>query len=320
MFDFVMKTFNEFINIFGVWSTPSQRLYWPFLLSSLVILIIWSKKNDRSFIKELLSPSSLLDLKLFTLNGALKVFLFPFFIFTSFEVSVFFLRLLRNVFPFFEGLELSPSIAAFLATLLAFVINDFFRFIHHYLMHRLPLLRTLHRTHHSALVLTPLTLFRSHPLEAFIASIRNVLAVGITLALYSFLYQRPLAAWDILGVNLFGFLFNAFMANLRHSPVPIGFGIFEYLFISPRMHQIHHSDNPNHFGKNYGVALALWDQIAGSFYRPSSEEMMVIKYGIGGEGQKTQRLEEATTLIGALGLKSFSRLVPQPLRLKTVVK
>ncbi|MCR9205813.1 MAG: sterol desaturase family protein, partial [Halobacteriovoraceae bacterium] len=186
-------------------------------------------------------------------------------------------------------------------TLIAFIVNDLFRFLHHYLMHRLPLLKSLHRTHHSALVLTPLTLFRSHPIESFIASMRNVLSLGITLALFSFLNQKPIQGWDILGVNLFGFLFNALFANLRHSPVPISFGLLECVFISPRMHQVHHSNNPKHWDKNYGVALALWDQIAGSYYRPSSSEAKDLKFGLHQNPSKdSKEWKEATTLSGAL--------------------
>lgn len=310
---------NELLNIFGMWNDPSQRLYWPFLLSSLLILIIWSKKRGRDFLGELLSPSSFLDLKLFTINGFLKVFLFPIFVFSTFEVSVLLLKSLRSIFPSFSGLAISSTQAALFATVLAFIINDFFRFFQHFMMHKLPGLRVLHRTHHSALVLTPLTLFRAHPLEAFIASFRNILSVGVTLGLYSFLYQKPITAWDILGVNLFGFLFNAFMANLRHSPVPLGFGFFEYIFISPRMHQIHHCNNPKHFGKNYGVALAIWDQLVGSFYRPNQTEMNTISFGLDHLNGR-ESIEEATTLKGALGLTRLMRLFAQPLRLKAVIK
>lgn len=313
----MMEVITNFINIFTVWNAPSQRLYWPFLLSSLLILVFWSKRNKRNLLQEFFSPSSLLDLKLFTLNGVLKVFLFPFIVFSSYEVSVLCLRTLRSLFPTFDGITTSSLYASFVATLLAFLLNDFFRFFQHYLMHNVAVLRNLHRTHHSALVLTPLTLFRTHPLEALIASFRNIISVGLTLAIYSFLFQRPVVAWDILGVNLFGFLFNAFVANLRHSPVPMSFGFLEYVLISPRMHQIHHSNNPRHFNKNYGVALTLWDQIMGSYYRPSSEEMKEIEYGI---GNKDENLEEATTLFGALGLKAISKLVSQPLRLKTIIK
>lgn len=294
-----MEILNSIISIPLIVTDPSSRLYWPFLLLSLGVLASFTKKD---FFKDFTHPSSVLDLKIFTLNSVLKILVFPFFLITAFSVSVQMTKVLYLLFPTFGGLQLSDFIMKGLLTFIAFILNDFFRFFHHYLMHKVPGLRKLHRTHHSAVVLTPLTLFRAHPLEAFIASLRNLLSLGCTLAIFSFLSQKPIHGWDILGVNIFGFIFNGLLANLRHSPMPISFGAFEYLFISPRMHQIHHSNNPNHFNKNYGVALALWDQLVGSYYRPSKEESNSLSFGLIKNSNEltSKEWEEATTLKGAL--------------------
>ena len=295
-----MEILKSFISIPLLVADPSSRLYWPFLLIAVLILFAVLKKD---FFKQIKHPSSLLDIQIFTLNGVLKAFLFPAFLITAFSISVQMTKALYLLFPHFKGLALNDFAMKGILTLIAFVLNDWFRFTHHLMMHKLPFFRRLHRTHHSALVLTPLTLFRAHPLEAFLASFRNVLSLGTTLALFSFLSQKPIHGWDILGVNVFGFVFNALLSNLRHSPVPISFGIFETLFISPRMHQIHHSSDPKHWNKNYGVALALWDQIFGSYYRPSKEEAKNLSFGLYQNlNKETQTYEwkEATTLWGAL--------------------
>lgn len=297
-----MGFLNSLMTIPNIVADPSSRLYWPFLLTSFLIIFAIQKRN---FFKELIHPSSLLDVQIFTLNGVLKVFVFPFFLITAFSVSVQMTKGLYFLFPHFQGIKFDDFTMKGILTLIAFVLNDFFRFAHHFLMHKVPFLRELHRTHHSALVLTPLTLFRAHPLEALLASFRNILSLGTTLALFSFLSQKPIHGWDILGVNIFGFLFNGLLANLRHSPVPISFGLLEYLFISPRMHQVHHSNNPKHWNKNYGVALALWDQLVGSYYRPSREEARTLQFGLHQSLKKevhSKEWKEATTLWGALFL------------------
>jgi sterol desaturase/sphingolipid hydroxylase (fatty acid hydroxylase superfamily) len=230
--------------------------------------------------KTLFHKSSFVDFKLLFLNNVLKVFLFPLFLFSGYSVSVGLHKSLSELFPGFEGFLISDFSRAVLATLLAFVLGDFLRFFQHYLMHRFKPLFKIHRTHHSATVLTPFTLFRTHPLESLLGSIRSILSLGLTLGLYSFLFQGKVSAIDILGVNAFGFLFNSMFANLRHSSVPLSFGPLEYLFISPRMHQIHHSLDSKHFNKNFGVALSIWDMMMGSFYRPSVGEAKQLKFGL----------------------------------------
>lgn len=280
---------------------PSQRLYWPFVLSSALVALVWGYKSRW---KEIFHPSSIIDVKIFFLNLLFKTFVFPLFLFSTFTVSVGLLKILRGLFESSPGLNWAPWVQSFSATVIAFLINDFLRFFHHYLMHRLPGLRLLHRTHHSALVLTPLTLFRAHPLESLIAGARNIISMGVTFALYSFLFEKVVNVYDFLGVNIFGFLFNAALANLRHSPIPISFGVLEYIFISPRMHQIHHSNNPLHWNKNYGVALSLWDQLVGSFYRPSKQEASELCFGLH-QNQTADTYREATTLTGVLIPREF---------------
>lgn len=267
---------------------PSQRLYWPFLLSAAVVAYFYTLSSQQGLslttrlvnLKKLfLCPSSKLDIKLMFLNTGLKVFVFPLVAVSSFSISLAVLKTGRFIWPHFQGPETSPLVTSLIAALMAFVIDDFLRFFQHLLGHTWKPMRQLHRTHHSAKVLTPLTFFRSHPLESFVSGLRNSLSLGLTLGLYSFLFQGVVSGLDILGVNALGFLFNATFSNLRHSSIPLSFGALEKVFISPRMHQIHHSNDPKHLNKNFGVALAVWDMIWGSYYRPSAQEMGQISYG-----------------------------------------
>lgn len=276
-----MDKISQFFDLFtDLFRDPSQRLYWPILLVSLLLIAIYTKRQGKNLRTEFFNDSTFTDIKLLILNKLLKLFIFPLVLFSSFSVAVFLQKFLNQCFPYFSGLELTSFSKSLLATVVAFIINDFFRFAHHVMMHRLKPLKKLHGVHHSATSLTPFTLFRAHPAEALIASFRNTISMGLIIAFLSFSFKGQVSALDILGVNLFGFLFNATFSNLRHSPVPMSFGALEYLFISPRMHQIHHSNKPEHFEKNYGVALAIWDQLLGSFYRPKSEDLANIKYGI----------------------------------------
>ena len=295
MIEIFEKTFTLFVS-------PEQRLYWPVLLSSLVFAFFYTKGFNFFSKESLFHPSSIVDFKLLLLNNILKIFLFPIFLVSSFKISVITHKFLYLLFPRFSGFEAGGYSKAIFATFMAFVINDFLRFFQHYLMHEIKPLRTIHSTHHSAQVLTPFTLFRTHPIESFFGVFRGVLSLGLVLALYSFLFKGRVSAIDILGVNAFGFIFNAFLSNLRHSPVPISFGIMEYVFISPRMHQIHHSRDKKHLNKNYGVALAIWDQLWGSYYKPAKDECQSLIFGFKDDFK-------ARTLMGALSLNFYKRKI-----------
>lgn len=289
----IEKTLQELEGeiLFGVLN-PSQRLYWGALLSSVLIAWCllslrggrekpWDLLQDRLFSKKILfHKSSQLDLKISLFNILLKTLITLPFIGLGFALASFLLKLARYFLPDFVGLPIMPSwVNSALYTLLFFIINDFARFYHHYLMHKYHFLQIFHRTHHSAKVLTPLTLLRAHPIEMIIAQLRNGIIYSVTLTLSIFLFPGPLSAWDILGVNVFGFLFNFLGSNLRHTSIDLSFGYLEYLFISPRMHQFHHSDNPLHFNKNFGVSLSIWDILFNTFERPQNFEQHPITFG-----------------------------------------
>lgn len=147
-------------------------------------------------------------------------------------------------------------------TLALFIADDLSRFLLHFLMHKVPCLWSLHRLHHSAEVMTPFTVYRIHPIESFLYSLRSILTQGLVLGLFFFCFGLHLSVWEIAGANLFTYLFNLAGANLRHSHVWLSWGPYlERVFISPAQHQIHHSVDPKHFNKNMGACLAIWDAL-----------------------------------------------------------
>jgi len=61
------------------------------------------------------------------------------------------------------------------------------------------------------------------------------------------------------------------IGNLRHSPVWLSYGpSWGRWLISPAHHQLHHSCEARHFGRNRGFALALWDRLYGTLYVPGA--------------------------------------------------
>ncbi|MEK7857243.1 MAG: sterol desaturase family protein, partial [Acidobacteriota bacterium] len=168
------------------------------------------------------------------------------------------------------NLDLPPGLTSAAFTLTLFLADDFARFYVHYLQHRLPALWVFHQTHHSALVLSPLTLLRTHPIEIVTARIRNAVTYGIVTGVFLYAIGESVSAWAILGTEILGFTFNFLGANLRHSQVWIHFGPFESYLISPAAHQVHHSIEKIHHDRNFGVCLAIWDRLFKTHFDPRS--------------------------------------------------
>ncbi len=162
-------------------------------------------------------------------------------------------------------IQLPWLLIAAVFTAVFFVAEDLSRFLLHRAMHRIPFLWRYHKTHHSAQILTPLTLHRVHPIEICLYYMRGVLVFGIVSGVFIYVFGSKLSALDILGVDALGFLFNMVAANLRHSHIWLSFGRFERVFISPAQHQIHHSTASEHQDTNFGTCLAVWDRLFGSW-------------------------------------------------------
>ncbi len=272
---------------------PGSRLFhWNILVAFLLIvawvLFTYGLKNTPSQVSRLVfrkkywwNRSTKFDYYIYFMNSLFKVALFIPFLDFSFWIAKNLAKFLNMSFPDHASAAITP-LPLFAFTVVAFIWDDFLRFFHHMIMHKVPLLWKFHSVHHSAKILTPVTLYRAHPVESAIATLRNSLSLGVVTGLFVFWFSRPLTLWTLLGVNIFGFLFNLLGANLRHSHIPIGFGKWiETVFISPRQHQIHHSSALEHRDKNFGVSLSIWDKIFGSWVSSSEIKNKKLQFGLG---------------------------------------
>jgi sterol desaturase/sphingolipid hydroxylase (fatty acid hydroxylase superfamily) len=170
-----------------------------------------------------------------------------------------------------------------LAPVIVFIATDFCLFFAHYLMHKVPALWPFHEVHHSAEVLTPVTVYRVHPVEELINGFVAAVILGGGAAIYSAAEHTTFSIPTLLGVNIVSFLFFTFAFHLRHSHVWLSYGPWvSRLLISPAQHQIHHSSDPKHFDKNFGFMLAIWDVVFRTLYVPRGRE--TLRLGVAGVG------------------------------------
>ena len=142
-----------------------------------------------------------------------------------------------------------------LGTIATFVVFFLLSTFSSYWLHRLQHWRSfwlLHRYHHAATELNILTGLRNNPVEA----LTNALSVPMPL-----LFLR-VDDWTIAATVI---TFQT-LSTLQHSELRWDFGWFgRWIMVSPRMHQIHHSIDPEHQDKNFSV-FPLWDHLFGTWY------------------------------------------------------
>ncbi len=302
----IQPFFEQWLDFFA---NPQKRVYWVYLFSAFFIGFFYTFYQNHSIKLSLktffsydswLSKSARADYLILFLNS-----------FFMFLVSSKLLS--KSIIAFgvyYTLLDLIPSQEiitglekwqiSFLFTLTLFILEDFTKYWVHRWLHTVSFLWPFHRVHHSATHLNFFTVFRTHPIEAIIFSLRNAITQGLTVGIFFFLFGNQVTLMMILGANAFNFIFNIVGSNLRHSPISLPYpNWLERFFISPAQHHIHHSKSFEHKDKNFGIALSCWDRWFGSFYHSKKDEK--INYGV------YDSLEDKDHKLSYLYLKPFIR-------------
>jgi sterol desaturase/sphingolipid hydroxylase (fatty acid hydroxylase superfamily) len=146
------------------------------------------------------------------------------------------------------------SMPSWFAIIVSFLVLDFAIWGQHLVLHRAPLLWRLHRVHHSDTVMDVSTALRFHPFE-ILAS----LAFKVTIIMLLGAPPQAVLAFEIiLGAGaLFTHANIALPPWLERS--------LRLLFVTPALHMIHHSPNPNETNSNFGFSFNFWDRMFGTY-------------------------------------------------------
>ena len=66
-----------------------------------------------------------------------------------------------------------------------------------------------------------------------------------------------------------------FWVHTQHIPK---LGVFEWFFVTPSNHRVHHAQNADYIDKNYGGLLIVWDRLFGTFEEEQEDQAPI--YGI----------------------------------------
>lgn len=259
-----------------------QRIYWLYLIGALALALVvylMARRSD-GFLRWLFPksvwghPSAVVDYAYFLVNKGPVAVLVGYLILGGATATEF----MVEVFSAPGGLGLTPGpLAGVLHAVLGAVAMDLAIFVTHLLQHRVPLLWEFHKVHHSAEVLTPITIYRMHPIDIILTASTVSLFVGAAHGILALIYGAVPANSVLFGINAGLFIYYVAGYNLRHSHVRLGYPkALSHILVSPLQHQVHHSCRPEHIDRNFGFALSLWDWLAGTLYVPAADEPLTL--------------------------------------------
>ncbi len=281
--------------VFGPFNGDGGRFPWYGILAGLGIAaaaFIWGTRDrhDRTlsgflrfcFPKEIyLDKNMLVDLQI----GFMNPFIQPAVNVTWRITTVLIASKITALLTLWLGPNTSPvawtPTAVIVCAIAYSMLSDFGYFLFHWTAHVFPPLWAIHKLHHSAEALTPLTAARVHPLERAVMGPFMAFTTALLVAPIIYFYGGTTSPGTILGLSMPGSLFFLGGHILHHSHVWVYFGpIIGRVIVSPVQHQIHHSSLPQHCDRNFAEHWAIWDTLFGTLYLPRGRE--TLKMGLTG--------------------------------------
>ncbi len=266
--------------------SPFSSLSWELLLFTLVIATgFWLFRKGRGakgadgrekHISSLLSY--LFPKEIYTHRSArVDIGLY---LFDKAMMPIWFILFLGSVAPFIETKTItlmhlffgvSPSIEPtifwrLIYGLVSILIVDMIFYWTHYMMHMTEIGWAIHKVHHSAEVLTPLTRPREHFLIGWLWAIGPAIGLSLSSGIFAWFFNGNITQITILNVGIFSVLY-ALNGNFRHYHISFRYPRWLELWLqSPGMHHTHHSYLEKHWDTNLGLVTSIWDRMMGTLY------------------------------------------------------
>lgn len=278
-------------SVYSVWSLASA------LVICVAIAVLGRRRGRRTphlrvwlralFPKRIVrSASTRADVGFFLLNTMATGALIGWAVLLGAQVATVVQTWLTGAFGAAAATDPASPLIRVVATAILFLAYEVAYWLEHYTSHKIPFFWAFHKVHHTAEVLTPLTVFRVHPVETWKFGNISALVIGATAGLLAWGFGGAPQAYVLNGTNLLLLVFIYSVVHLQHSHAWIATtGVWGRLFVSPAHHQIHHSGDPAHFDRNFGSTLAVWDWLAGTLHVPHARRER-IAFGAGGASHR----------------------------------
>jgi len=130
------------------------------------------------------------------------------------------------------------------------LIGDFIGYWIHRAKHYFRFLWAFHTTHHSQEFITFATNSRIHPVE-------DLIGIAAHVVLLRLLGADPISSFLVYFVL-------AVMSEIQHTQIPWRLGPFYWIVVTPPFHLYHHSTDPAHHDRNFGMVFSFWDYLFGT--------------------------------------------------------
>src|SRR5947209_11586820 len=144
----------------------------------------------------------------------------------------------------------------------------------HCAMHKVPLLWSIHRVHHSVEALVLPAILHTHPIEDLLVGTWMAFVGGMVGGGTLYLTGVDSIHPTVIGIFAAYGTWEVITGIFEHAHVPLSFGWLNRIFYGPVLHQIHHSAELRHRDKNLGnmFPLSIWDWMFGTLYLPEKNE------------------------------------------------
>lgn len=287
----ILGPFSDIANriVEAVWNavfpSSSSSLWWPLLLlTAIIAVVLWIFRKGRGAkdadgrerpmgLFEYLLPkriythqSARVDIGLYLLDKGL--------------MPIWVVAFLGSVAPFVEQTTIgamhsvfgsSPAVTPTVGWRLIYgavtlLIADMVFFFTHYMMHKTEIGWAIHKVHHSAQVLTPLTRPREHFIAAPVWALGPAVGLSLSGGIFAWVFDGNITRITVMNVGVFSLLY-ALNGNFRHYHVSFRYPRWlEYWLQSPGMHHTHHSYLEKHWDTNLGLVTSIWDRMFGTLY------------------------------------------------------
>jgi sterol desaturase/sphingolipid hydroxylase (fatty acid hydroxylase superfamily) len=149
---------------------------------------------------------------------------------------------------------------------LYFILADFGHYWIHWL-HHTRYFWQMHKWHHSPTYMYWLGGVRATLPQQFMVNVPYILAYPIV----------DISPW---WMGLAITVSSAVQSDWMHMNVSWRSNWLEWVFVTPRYHHIHHSDDPQHYSKNMGNLLTVWDRLFGTYFDPDNVDRN-LSFGVG---------------------------------------
>lgn len=173
-------------------------------------------------------------------------------------------------------------------------VHDLWFYWAHRIEHKVPFLWEFHKLHHSDELMNCSTWARDHFLQA------AWIALFPTFTL-SLVFQIPPA--ESGQAALLSVLFLSVLSMFYHSAIRVRVPWIDRVLVTPQVHRIHHSVDPQHYNRNFADALPLFDILFGTYRKPAAGEFP--ETGLGPSDSAPRSLWQAQAGTAWRGLRAL---------------